>query len=153
VDGAPVPIAGIRASLYQDLVGHMIDGDRITRWHTGGPQDPTNEIVLDLGQPREVHGVAIDIGGYVADFPRLLVIETSADGTAWTPAWRGGAALVAFSAALEEPLNIPMPFPFEPRSARFVRLRQTGRDDTYYWSVAELRVYGRSEAAAASPVR
>jgi hypothetical protein len=56
VDGAPVPIAGIRASLYQDLVGHMIDGDRITRWHTGGPQDPTNEIVLDLGQPREVHG-------------------------------------------------------------------------------------------------
>jgi F5/8 type C domain-containing protein len=140
--GAPLPIAAVTASRSQDLVGHMTDGDRITRWHTGGPQDPTNQVTVDLGATRAVGGVEEDIGGYIADFPRFLIIDTSADGATWVPAWSGGTALVALSSAIEEPLNIPLRFPFPSRPARYVRLRQTGADDVYYWSIAELRVYG-----------
>jgi hypothetical protein len=143
VDGQSIPIAAITASLDQDRVGLMTDGDRITRWHTGGPQDPTNEITVDLGAPRDVRGVVMYIAGYVADFPRQLTIETSADEASWTPAWSGAPALLAFSAALEEPLDVPLPFPFEPRTARFVRFRQTGTEATYYWSIAELKIMGR----------
>ena len=140
--GAPLAIAHMTASLYQDLVGRMTDGDPVTRWHTGGPQDPTNELIVDLGAVRSVTGVEHDIAGYVADFPRVLVIETSSDGAAWAPGWSGGTALITMSAALEQPLTIPLRFAFAPRAARFVRLRQTGSDDVYYWSIAELRVYG-----------
>lgn len=143
VDGQALPIASIAASLYQDRVGLMTDGDRVTRWHTGGPQDPTNEITVDLGTARDVRGVVMTIAGFVADFPRQLTIDTSLDGTAWMPAWSGGTALLAFSAALEQPLEVPLPFPFEPRPARFVRLRQTGTERIYYWSIAELRIMGR----------
>jgi hypothetical protein len=139
--GRPVPIAGITASLYQDLVGRMIDGDRITRWHTGGPQDATNEMTIDVGASRPITGVETDIGGYIADFPRELTIDTSLDGASWTPAWSGGTALLTVSTAIEEPLNIPLRFPFETRPARYIRLRQTGTEGIYYWSVAELRVY------------
>jgi hypothetical protein len=143
VEGEPLPIASIATSLYQNLVGLMRDGDRVTRWHTGGPQSRGTELVVDLGTERDVRGVVLDLAGYVADFPRALVIETSSDRASWKRAWRGRTALLALSAALVNPLEIPLAFPFEGRPARYVRLRQTGRDGVYYWSIAELRVYGK----------
>ena len=140
--GQPLAIAAITASLYQHEVGRMTDGDRITRWHTGGPQAPATELTVDLGSVRQITGVEQTLGGYVADFPRSLIVETSADGASWTPAWSGETAHLALSAALEQPLDIPLRFPVEPRPGRYVRLRQMGSDSTYYWSIAELKVVG-----------
>ncbi len=142
ISGQQLPITSIRASLYQDLVGLMTDGDRLTRWHTGGPQDPTNEVSIDLGSTRQVGGIELEIGGYVADFPRALTIETSTDGAAWSSVWSGPTALIAVSAALEAPLELPLRFPFEARPARFIRLRQTASEPIYWWSIVELRVFG-----------
>jgi hypothetical protein len=146
--GEPLPIAGVTASLYQDLVGNLTDGDRITRWHTGGPQAPTNELIVDLGAAHAVTGVEQQIGGYVADFPRVLEIATSVDGSTWSTAWSGGTAILAFSAALEEPLGVPVRSTFQPRAARYVRLRQTGTEDIYYWSIAELRIFGQKTSSS-----
>ena len=151
IEGRPLHIARVTASLYQELVGSLTDGDRITRWHTGGPQAPTAELVVDLGAPQQVTGVEQQIAGYVADFPRALTVDTSVDGSSWSPAWSGGTAMIAFSAALEDPLALPIRSTFEPRLARYVRLRQTGSDDIYYWSIAELRVFGNAPAMAQVP--
>jgi hypothetical protein len=140
--GEPLPFVGISASLYQDLVRNLVDGDPITRWHTGGPQSPTNELTVDLGSAQSVTAVEQQIAGYVADFPRRLEIQTSLDGGSWQTVWSGGTALLAFSAALEEPLTVPVRSTFESHRARYVKLRQTGSDDVYYWSIAELRVIG-----------
>jgi hypothetical protein len=148
IKGHALPIAHVTASLYQDLVANLTDGDRISRWHTGGPQDPTNELTIDLGSPRVVTAVEQQIAGYVADFPRLLHVDTSLDGVGWLSAWSGGTALLAFSAALEDPLSIPLRTSFDPRPARYVRLRQSGRDDIYYWSIAELRIFGETIQSA-----
>jgi hypothetical protein len=148
--GKPLQISRTTASLYQELVGNLTDGDLITRWHTGGPQDPTNELTIDLGSTRLVAGVEQQIGGYVADFPRELVVDTSVDGASWTSAWSGGTALVAFSAALEEPLTVPLRSTFDPRPARYLRLRQTGTEGIYYWSIAELRVFGEANSSPGS---
>jgi hypothetical protein len=138
--GQPLAVAGIRASLYQDLVGRMTDGDRITRWHTGGPQGPTNEMVIDLGTSRRLQGIELQIAGYVADFPRGLAIELSDDDLTWRAAWSGSPGLVALLAAMREPLTMPLRFPLGG-SGRYIRLRQTSEDPIFYWSVAELRVY------------
>ena len=141
--GKQVQVSAIHASLYQDLTGHMIDGDRITRWHTGGPQDPTNEIVLDLGSVRRLEGVELQIGGYVADYPRGLLIDLSDDRQSWRPAWGGSPGLLALMAALKEPLAVPLRFKLDGAPARFVRMRQTSSDPVFYWSIAELRVFER----------
>ena len=143
LQGEPLTIARITTSLYPDLVGHLTDDNRITRWHTGGPQAPTNELTLDLGATRQVTGVEQEIAGYVADFPRMLTIDTSTDGASWSTAWSGGTALLAFSAALERPLTVPIRSTFDSRPARYLKLRQRGTDKIYYWSIAELRVFGR----------
>jgi hypothetical protein len=99
--------------------------------------------MVDLGTTRQVTAVEQVIAGYVADFPRKLTVDTSVDATSWSTAWSGGTALLAFSAALEQPLTLPIRSVFDPRPARYVRLRQTGTDEIYYWSIAELRVFGQ----------
>ncbi len=141
VAGAPLPLSAVRASLYPELVAHLTDGDLVTRWHTG-PQTPGSELLLDLGSVRQLHGVELQLGGYVADFPRALDIELSPDGATWTAAWSGPTAFVAYLAALEDPRLMPLRFAVAPAPARFVRLRQTAADPVYYWSVAELRLFG-----------
>jgi len=143
LQGQSLPVASISAGFNPAIVGAMIDHDIMTRWHCGREQRPGDSFVVDLGTTRQVEGAELMIAGFVADFPRQLLIETSADGTVWAPAWNGNAPLVALSAALEDPLNIAMPFQFERRPARFVRFTQLGTEETYYWSVAEMRIVGQ----------
>jgi hypothetical protein len=119
----------------------MIDDDRVSRWHTPAPQEPGDEIVVDLGNPVMVAGVELRLAGYVADFPRLLKIEISDDRAEWREVWSGSAAREALIAAIEDPRDVPLRFPMEA-AGRFVRLRQLGSDRTFFWSIAELRVHG-----------
>jgi hypothetical protein len=140
--GQSLPIAGIRASLYQDLVGLMTDGDRISRWHTGGPQDPTNEMTIDLGASKRLEGLEMQIGGYVADFPRALTIELSDDDQTWRSASTGSPGEIALIAALKEPFTVPLRFVLKGQTGRYIRLRQTSSDPVFYWSISELRVLG-----------
>lgn len=143
VDGDVLTISSIAAAENAPLVRGMTDGDLLTRWHAGREQQPGDAIAVDLGRPREVHGVEMLIAGYIADFPRELSIETSVDGASWSGAWSGGTGMIAFAAALEDPLRVTLPFTFPPRAARYLRLTQQGRERIYYWSVAELRIRGR----------
>jgi endo-1,3(4)-beta-glucanase len=136
-----LPIASVSASHSTDRVGRMIDGDLISRWDTAGAQDPTSMVTIDLGAARQVEGVETLIGGYLADFPRALTIEVSIDGTMWEPAWQGEPALMTYISALETPRTVPLRFPIN-RTARHIRLRQTGADPIFYWTIAELHVYG-----------
>lgn len=137
-----VRVERIDATVNQDRVGRMTDGDLISRWDTGGPQDPSNAVVIDLGHATRLQGIELLIGGYRADFPRELVVELSDNASDWTPVWSGSTALLALTAALEVPLTEPLGIPLGDRTARHIRLRQTSSDRIYYWSIAELHVYG-----------
>jgi F5/8 type C domain-containing protein len=147
VQGVALPIASIAATVNQQAAAAMIDDDFDTAWRTVRPQAAGDGVTVDLGQPRGIAGAEMLIGGYVADFPRRLIIETSLDGRLWTEAWNGDPALIAFSAALEDPLHSPLQFPIQPLSARYVRLTQVGEVGTGVtaaaWSIVELRVKGR----------
>ena len=143
LDGDALPIAGVRTALFEEFAPRMHDGDLISRWHTGGPQAPGQEITVDIGAVRTLTGIEMQIGGYVADFPRALVVDTSADGGVWSPAWSGRTAGLAFMAALNFPQVTPIRIPIEPRDARFIRMRQMDTEAIYYWSIAELRLFGR----------
>lgn len=143
LSGDPLVLSAVRANVGQDLVQHMTDGDLISRWHTGAPQAPGAELLLDLGAERQVEGLEMLLGGYVADFPRELVIELSADGQAWTIGWSGPTAFVAYLAGLDDPRRMPLRFAVGPARARYIRLRQNASHPVYYWTVAELRVLSR----------
>jgi hypothetical protein len=147
VPGAVLPVSSISAFIPAGddagVAGAMLDGNILTRWHTGREQRPGDSLTIDLGSVREVNGVEMLIGGYVADFPRQLSIATSTDGSAWGDAWTGGTAMTAFAAAIGDPLSVTLPFAFAARPARYVRLTETAAERVYYWSIAELRIRGR----------
>jgi hypothetical protein len=137
----PVPIAVIRSNVNAEAIASMIDQDRTTRWESG-PQSRHTFVELDLGARRTVSGLDIWLGPFVEDFPRGLVIEASEDGATWTDVWQGSSAGLAFVAAFESPLEVPVKYRFAPVPARLLRLKLTKDDDTYYWSIAELKVLG-----------
>jgi hypothetical protein len=119
----------------------MLDNDRMTGWTTSVPQAGGEEVVVDLGASAMVEGVALGLGGYVGDYPRLLAIELSDDAQNWNERWRGATATRAVSAALRDPLNLTVYFPFASSRARYIRLRQLG-SSRQSWSIAQLTVIG-----------
>jgi hypothetical protein len=140
--GQPLAIASIKARCNDSSTGAMVDGDLETRWACGREQRAGDAFTVDLGADRHVTGVETLLAGFVADFPRKLSIDTSSDGSNWSTAWTGDTAIIALSTALEDPLKIPLPFTFQPRQARYLRMTELVDEETYYWSVAELRVIG-----------
>jgi hypothetical protein len=142
MDGPPLPILALSSALNPHYLARTTDGDLVSRWEAGRGQIAGDALTIDLGQVREVRGIELDIGGYVADFPRGLRIEVSDDGVAWSEAWSGPTGTTALTGALRYPRSVPLVFEID-RRARHIRLTQLGSDPVYYWSVAELRVVGR----------
>jgi hypothetical protein len=141
VEGTPLHIATVWTSVNERDVKYMFDGDRTTRWQSG-PQTDSTEMDLDLGDTKSVTGLQLTLGPYAADFPRALSIEAQGAGAVWKDIYRGGTVGLALAGALEAPGDVPLTFRFAAVRTRYLRLRLLANDETYYWSVAELRVLG-----------
>jgi hypothetical protein len=138
--GPPLPISAVAAS---DGVGagRAIDGALATAWQTPGPQAGGEQVRVDLGELRRIGGVELRIGRFVFAYPRGLLVEVSADGTAWAEVWRGEVATEALRGALASPAAVPVWLAVPPVSARYLRLTQEG-SSAHPWAIAELVVLG-----------
>jgi hypothetical protein len=106
---------------------------------TCAPQEGTETITLTLPSVVRVTGVRMTQGRPV-EFPRQLVIETSLDGSNWTPARRGDIVPEFIRAAHAAPTMPVVALAIEPTEARAVRLRQVGHDPVAAWSLREVEV-------------
>jgi hypothetical protein len=141
--GAKLPIAEVSASCATGLLRFVNDGDPATRWQCG-PQMPGQTLTADLGRVVQIGTVVPGLGVFWTDQPRHLLMETSVDGSRWELAWDGDVRVEEIEAEMRWPQNIRLTLPFSPRAARYVRLRQMGRDDAFYWSIAELELWSES---------
>jgi hypothetical protein len=136
---APVPIVTASGSCA-GTESKALDGNLDTRW-VCGPQRGQEWFVADLGMPSDnVTAVRYMLGQHYREFPRVLVVDTSLDGVTWDAAWNGDVIAATIEGSLEEPLTAPATVWFPPRRARYIRLRQTGRDEEIHWSLPELAV-------------
>ena len=142
VEGPTLTVASVTSSVAPEMLPRITDGDLVSRWDARRGQEPGDSVRLDLGSPRLVRAVELDLGGYVADFPRKLRIETSVDGASWHEVWSGSGGAPALAGAFLDARLMPLVFEFEPRTARYVRMTQLGSDAVFYWTIAELKVYG-----------
>jgi hypothetical protein len=143
LSGPEVPVASAASPINPESIALMFDGDPITRWHAARPQAPGDWMRVDLGEARSIRGVRMFLGGYSADFPRRLVVESSIDGVTWNQVWSGAGGGPALAGALLNPQWVPVDIPFAEHQARFLRFTQHGSDPVIYWSIAELKVLGR----------
>ena len=150
--GAAIPIAALSTSCAESLLPNVTDGDPRTRWECGA-QRGDQAVIADLGRAAQVGAVVHRLGPYSLDYPRRLVIETSVDGNTWDAAWEGPTSGMMLDAALKNAGGLAGDFvvPFAAREARYVRLRNTGRDDFYYWSIAGLEVLNPRSGTSAGP--
>lgn len=136
--GTPLRIASLSTFPSPPHAPRALDGDLRTRW-SGGVQQQSADVTIDLGEVTTVGQVVIDLGGFVTDFSRKLRIEISTDGASWQNAWIGDTALHAYYGATRHPKEIPLVFALNRDGVRFIRLTQTGFG-THDWSIAELHV-------------
>jgi hypothetical protein len=137
--GRLVRPALVTTSINASRLPALVDDDLVSRWDTG-PQEPGEWLQIDLGNVQTVSAVELSLGQYLRDYPRVLVVEGSIDGEAWAPLTTRRGAPLAFQAAVDSPRVLALDVRFEPARVRHLRLTQTGFDDTFYWSVAELRI-------------
>jgi len=137
--GPALPIASVHANRNDGDAAFTHDGRLETGWGDY-PQEPDARVTIDLGSVREVGGLTHTIGDFFLDFPRRLVIEVSADGSAWDTVWEGAPTGPLVLASVRAPRVADMRFSFAPHRARFVRLRQLERFRTM-WRISELAVH------------
>lgn len=113
------------ASAPADPVANLVDGDPATRWSSGTGQSDGLAVTVDLGRRTTFSQVVMDAGSSPGDYVRGYELQTSADGTRWTPVARGRGATGAMTIALP------------PTTTRYLRIVSTESSGSW-WSIHEL---------------
>jgi hypothetical protein len=129
------------AGVNETRASLAIDGSLDTRWDTAGPQEKGQWFELDLGRAVLLQGISLKLGPDPRDYPRGIRVETSPDSVRWTTVAQEEAVVVPIRSLLR-PGRAEVDVSFKPATARFLRLVQTGRSRVYYWSIAELELFG-----------
>jgi hypothetical protein len=138
--GRLLTVTPLSASCSPEGLRFATDRDIDSRW-VCGVQNADQQVTFDLGRAATAGAIVHALGTTGADFPRHLIVDTSLNGNDWDPAWEGSPAAAVLRAAIEAPRLTRTVFTFTPRPARYVRLRQIGRHEVNYWSIAEFEVW------------
>jgi hypothetical protein len=144
-DDVLLSIRSLDADPNPGLVGVLTDEDTTTQWQTDGPQLPGAQVVVEFDGAVDVSRVEMDLGTAPMNYPRGLRVEVAATGAPPVVAYEGGTAGAAVLALLADHRRAPLTIdlPGRPRGQRLL-LTLTEADPTYFWSMVELRVYGRA---------
>ena len=82
--GTDLPVIGLEANVDAERTSFAVDGDRATRWTTG-LQRPGQELVIELETTRAIEAVILELGPFLDDFPRVLLVRSSSGQSRVTP--------------------------------------------------------------------
>ena len=109
-----------------------IDGNLNTRWSTEALQANGQWYQVDMRALQSFRKIVLDTTPSANDYPRGYVVNVSNDGINWgsqVAAGSGNASVTTIE------LN-------GTKTARYIRITQTGSAPGNYWSIHELYVYG-----------
>jgi hypothetical protein len=107
-----------------------VDDKLSTRWETGVSQAPGMWVMIELPAPTLIDAIELDSTPSADDYPRGYKVEASLDGTTWGQPVASGKGRKAFTE-----------IKFDPVTAKFLRITQTGAVDGLFWSIHELNLY------------
>ncbi len=137
---APISIRRVVPEGWTAPAPSAADGRYDTWWESPTWQHGKEAVTVELQDSAPVGAVALSLARRVTDYPRHLIIELSTDARSWSRAWEGETAGLAYIAAVRDITRTRFTISFPPQTARFIRLRQTGRSLDTYWSIAEIDV-------------
>ena len=133
----------MRASHAPDRLPLLFDGDRDTRWLTGGRQTGDEWIEVEFDSPRDVGLVRLQTAERsFGDYARELAVD--AIDAAGERRLFTGSVLPAFGRGFADNHTYPnIDVPLPDNQARVIRLRQLGATDTLFWSIHALELWER----------
>lgn len=147
--GPQIDLEGVRISseLRMDWLPKIHDDSLETRWGSGHPQYPGMSIVFEFPEPTGIAGMDIELGQFVHDAPRHLVVEGMDASGNWQKLLDTANTKVFFDLLANEFAEIPpvWRFYFPGVTVKKLRLKQLGSTAVFDWSLAEIRLYGLSE--------
>jgi hypothetical protein len=137
------------ASVNASALPLAFDGDAATRWSSGAAQRGREWIELTFEAPRDLSCVRLEANRFTeADYPRGLVVASSADGVRFETLFSGGVADRLAISIVTEPRQPGIAIVLPPNATRVLRLSTIGGTRALYWSVSELRVWTRAPVTA-----
>jgi hypothetical protein len=122
-------VASATPSSATDVPARALDGNASTRFSTGTAQVNGQQFQVDMQTTQTFSQLTLDAGTSTGDFPRGYQVFVSNDGTNWGSAIASGAGTTQL-----------LTISFTARSARFVRVVQTGSAGNW-WSIHEFNVW------------
>lgn len=123
--------SGWTASASSGAAANMLDGSLSSTWTSDAPQNGSEWILVDLGEPTLVNRISLDAGSEATGSPAFYEVVTSSDGASW--------ASVAASAAITGATEVTTTR-FAPQVVRYVRVEQKGTAPGA-WTIAELNLF------------
>jgi 4-amino-4-deoxy-L-arabinose transferase-like glycosyltransferase len=129
-----------------DILSLMMDGKQETHWDTGEPQKAGDSMTIDLGSVEKICKIRFDLTGVEFDAPSGYKLEISRDGNEWQKVYESGAVTEGFFWENDQPWtyvgNNFFTTAFAPVDCRFIRMTLTKSQRRFWWSIAEIRVFG-----------
>jgi hypothetical protein len=79
-------------------------------------------LTADLGEPGTVRAIQLRTDGHLLRLPAVMRVETSADGSGWTPALEEAPGALALVGVLAEPRAIPLRLILPDVRTRYIRI-------------------------------
>jgi F5/8 type C domain len=109
--------------------GSAVDGATGSRWATRTVQSPGQFFQIDMQKMQRFNRIVLASEGNPFDYPRGYKVLVSNDGVQWGSAVASGAGDSATTT-----------ISFPARTARYIRIEQTGSHSSHWWSIHELSV-------------
>ncbi len=118
------------ASSDPSHTGSAVDGVAGSRWATRTVQSPGQFFQIDMQKTQRFNQIVLASEGNPFDYPRGYKVLVSNDGVNWGSAIASGAGNSATTT-----------ISFAARTARYIRIEQTGSHNSHWWSIHELSVF------------
>jgi putative heme-binding domain-containing protein len=127
----------LTSSHKTDKLAFAIDGNQGSRWDTATTQKPGMWFRIELPEPTRVLALTLDTRGSNDDYPRGYLVHISDDGRTWgDPVAEGRGSHPVTEIELDD-----------PKPTQHIRITQTGRSGSKYWSIHELLIKGLPASA------
>jgi fibronectin type 3 domain-containing protein len=122
-----------------DSPDNALDGNLTTRWSTDTSQVNGQWFQMDIGSVNTFYKVVLNAINSANDYPRVYQVYVSNDGVNWgnsiaTGTGSSGTTTITFAT----------------RTARYIRIIQTGSAPGTFWSIDEFNVFGTAPQTPAN---
>lgn len=122
------------ASLNSENAKKAIDDNPNTRWDTRSVQASGQFFILDMNAVNTVSRIVLDVAASKNDSPKGYEVYMSNDGTNW-------GSVLASGTGTQNETDITLS---KKTAGRYIKIVQTGSTTGTYWSIHELRVFGKA---------